>query len=66
MVLGEGSMDLFTFQSEFKTNTPGPFRCLSPFRDLINSHSATGLFNDNEMWTFLNWELTMTVGPDLD
>lgn len=41
------TLRFYSFQSEFKTNTPGPICCLSPFRNLFNTHYATDLFNDN-------------------
>lgn len=42
----------YSFQSEFRTNTPAPICCLSPFRSLFNTHYATDLSNDNEIETF--------------
>lgn len=49
----EGS-EVYSSQNEFETNIPGPISCLSPFRNLFNTHYSMDLFNGNEIETFLN------------
>lgn len=56
------ALRFYSFQSEFKTNIPGPICCLSPFRNLFNTRYAADLFDDNEIETFLNGELTDDSG----